>query len=62
MRFAIIRRASRLRNALEDMRMRSKGITVENQELTLSVIIPCYNEKQTLETILNRVKAVGLAS
>jgi glycosyltransferase involved in cell wall biosynthesis len=34
---------------------------VEVQNLTLSVIIPCYNEKSTIEEILKRVKAVGLA-
>jgi glycosyltransferase involved in cell wall biosynthesis len=30
--------------------------------LELSVIIPCYNEKNTIEAILEAVKAVGLAS
>lgn len=30
--------------------------------LKLSVIIPCYNEVHTLEAILERVRAVGLAS
>lgn len=34
-----------------------KGI----RRLTLSVIIPCYNEVQTIEEVLNRVEAVGLA-
>ncbi len=31
------------------------------RRLTLSVIIPCYNEVQTIEEVLNRVEAVGLA-
>lgn len=35
---------------------------MEVQDITLSVIIPCYNEKETLEDILVRVKAVNLAS
>lgn len=30
--------------------------------LTLSVIIPCYNEIETIEEVLDRVLAVGLAS
>ncbi len=34
---------------------------MENQELTLSVIIPCYNEEQTIQEIVKRVKAVNLA-
>lgn len=36
--------------------------TMEDKTLTLSVIIPCYNEKQTIEEIVKRVKAVDLAS
>lgn len=30
-------------------------------DLKLSVIIPCYNEKSTIEAIVKRVRAVGLA-
>ena len=30
-------------------------------DLRLSVIIPCYNEKSTVEEIVRRVRAVGLA-
>ncbi len=30
-------------------------------DLKLSVIIPCYNEKGTIEEIVRRVRAVGLA-
>jgi glycosyltransferase involved in cell wall biosynthesis len=30
-------------------------------DLKLSVIIPCYNEKSTIEEIVRRVRAVGLA-
>jgi glycosyltransferase involved in cell wall biosynthesis len=33
----------------------------ERKKLTLSVIIPCYNEVSTLEPVLERVEAVGLA-
>jgi glycosyltransferase involved in cell wall biosynthesis len=32
-----------------------------NRKLTLSVIIPCYNEVTTIEAILRRVQDVGLA-
>ncbi len=32
------------------------------QHLTLSVIIPCYNEAYSIEEVLNRVEAVGLAN
>jgi glycosyltransferase involved in cell wall biosynthesis len=31
------------------------------RRLTLSVIIPCYNEAATIEEVINRVEAVGLA-
>ncbi len=34
---------------------------IEKETLTLSVIIPCYNEVTTLEPVLERVEAVGLA-
>jgi glycosyltransferase involved in cell wall biosynthesis len=34
---------------------------VETKPLTLSVIIPCYNEKATIEEIVKRVKAMELA-
>ncbi len=33
----------------------------EQKRLTLSVIIPCYNEVNTLEPVLDRVEEVGLA-
>jgi glycosyltransferase involved in cell wall biosynthesis len=38
----------------------SHGVTHRN--LTLSVIIPCYNEVETIEGILERVMDVGLAN
>lgn len=31
------------------------------KRLTLSVLIPCYNERDTIEPVLHRVEAVGLA-
>lgn len=34
---------------------------METKPLTLSVIIPCYNEKATIEEIVRRVKAMELA-
>lgn len=33
----------------------------ERRKLTLSVIIPCYNEVNTLEPVLDRVEEVGIA-
>ncbi len=45
--------------------MQAKPATLEhsapNRRLTLSVVIPCYNEAQTIEAVLERVEAVGLA-
>lgn len=32
-----------------------------NPDLTLSVIIPCFNEVHSIEELLNRVEAVGIA-
>jgi glycosyltransferase involved in cell wall biosynthesis len=32
-----------------------------NPDLTLSVIIPCFNEVHSIEEVLNRVEAVGIA-
>ena len=34
---------------------------IEGSGLTLSVIIPCYNEVETVEKVLSRVESVGLA-
>jgi len=34
----------------------------DTQKLTLSVIIPCYNEFETLEKVIARVRAVEMAS
>ena len=39
----------------------SKELLVYNHPMTLSVIIPVYNEVATLTTILERVQATGLA-
>jgi len=36
--------------------------TMQKRRLTLSVIMPCYNEVNTIEEVLNRVEAVGLAN
>lgn len=35
--------------------------SIETRRLTLSVIIPCYNEVTSIEEVLERVEAVGLA-
>jgi glycosyltransferase involved in cell wall biosynthesis len=34
----------------------------QTQNLTLSVLIPCYNEIDTIEEVLDRVESVGLAN
>ena len=34
---------------------------IDKKDLTLSVIIPCYNEVETIEKVLERVQAVGIA-
>jgi glycosyltransferase involved in cell wall biosynthesis len=36
--------------------------TTRGQHLTLSVIMPCYNEVHSIEEVLGRVEAVGLAN
>jgi glycosyltransferase involved in cell wall biosynthesis len=35
---------------------------LRERKLTLSVVIPCYNEVKTIEEVLGRVEAVGLAN
>jgi glycosyltransferase involved in cell wall biosynthesis len=35
---------------------------LHERKLTLSVVIPCYNEIKTIEEVLGRVEAVGLAN
>jgi glycosyltransferase involved in cell wall biosynthesis len=46
------------------MRSRTKAVShrAPNPNLTLSVVIPCYNEVDTIEEILQRVLAVGMAN
>jgi len=34
---------------------------LQNRKYTLTVVIPCYNEVETIEPVLRRVIAVGLA-
>jgi glycosyltransferase involved in cell wall biosynthesis len=41
---------------------RTKSHAGEQKPLTLSVIIPCYNEVETIEDVLERVIDVGLAN
>jgi len=40
---------------------RAKNVSTEDNRLTLSVIIPCYNEITNIEDVLHKVEAVGLA-
>jgi glycosyltransferase involved in cell wall biosynthesis len=35
---------------------------LRHQDLTLSVIIPCYNEVNSIEEVLDRVESVGIAN
>jgi len=44
-----------------DVRTLEKSSEIAAKHLTLSVIIPCYNERPSIENILNKVMAVGLA-
>jgi glycosyltransferase involved in cell wall biosynthesis len=44
-----------------DTQRKEEPLTRENKSLSLSVIIPCYNEVEFLEKILARVRAVDLA-
>ncbi len=41
---------------------KAKAQPTEQKPLTLSVIIPCYNEVSTIEPVLDRVEEVGLAN
>ena len=43
-------------------RTRHAHAPYETQNLTLSVLIPCYNEVNTIEEVLDRVESVGLAN
>lgn len=43
------------------MKTAEKRSTPGAKRLTLSVLIPCYNERDTIEPVLDRVEAVGLA-
>jgi glycosyltransferase involved in cell wall biosynthesis len=40
---------------------KSSPFVLNDQPLKISVIIPCYNEVDTVEIVLNRVESVGLA-
>ena len=42
-------------------RAKTSPLLLQKQDLTLSVIIPCYNELETIEPVLQRVMAVDLA-
>ncbi|MDX2139668.1 MAG: glycosyltransferase family 2 protein [Chloroflexota bacterium] len=46
---------------MTDVYFQSLAQTVNKNGLTLSVVIPCYNEAHTIEKVLGRVQAVGLA-
>ncbi|WP_343417431.1 glycosyltransferase [Candidatus Flexifilum breve] len=43
------------------MKTAEKRSTPSAKRLTLSVLIPCYSERDTIEAVLDRVEAVGLA-
>jgi glycosyltransferase involved in cell wall biosynthesis len=44
-----------------DPTVKPKTAQSQDKRLTLTVIIPCYNEVTTIEPVLERVEAVGLA-
>jgi glycosyltransferase involved in cell wall biosynthesis len=46
---------------VEHTRPQAQPRTTDEKRLTLTVIIPCYNEVTTIEEVLRRVEAVGLA-
>ncbi len=46
---------------MHDVRTLEKHTNIISKRLTLSVIIPCYNERPSIENILDKVMAVGLA-
>ena len=35
---------------------------LKEEELTLSVIIPCYNEKRTIQTVIQAVRECGVSN
>ncbi len=46
---------------MTEQQTQSQSQANPQQNLTLSVVIPCYNEVEFLEKVLQRVRAVGLA-
>jgi glycosyltransferase involved in cell wall biosynthesis len=47
---------------MQHVSRRTKALAEEQKPLTLSVIIPCYNEVEFIEDVLERVIDVGLAN
>jgi glycosyltransferase involved in cell wall biosynthesis len=45
----------------EKTQLSEQALQTDNERLTVTVIIPCYNEVSTIETILTRVQSVGIA-
>ncbi|MBN1963966.1 MAG: glycosyltransferase family 2 protein [Anaerolineae bacterium] len=39
-----------------------RGCVVKIEDLTLTVVIPCFNEQETIAEIVDRVKSVGLVN
>lgn len=51
---------AKLRNLLGDAACLQLGFFAIPDDFTLSVVIPVYNERETLETLIERVKAVPI--
>jgi glycosyltransferase involved in cell wall biosynthesis len=45
----------------EKTQLSEQTLQTDNERLTVTVIIPCYNEVSTIEPILTRVQSVGIA-
>ncbi len=49
-------------DSAEQTRKQTRKASHKREPLTLTVVIPCYNEAETIEEVLDRVLAVGMAT
>jgi glycosyltransferase involved in cell wall biosynthesis len=54
--------AAAMQGTTMQAKVKSSAQTRHERDLTLSVIIPCYNEVETIEGVLERVLDVGMAN
>lgn len=63
--YTVFKRSTELRKETEMLRMspyiEDAYATAQQRRLTLSVVIPCFNEVSSIEAVLRRVAAVGMA-